>query len=72
MTDKIILVMAMSGVTPTLSKQSAGTEYEINKAVQQKSALLDVLQSETKRYELKKLSLEHDLADLEICEIVMR
>ena len=67
-----MLVMAMSGVTLTPSKQSGGAEYEISKALQQKSALLDVLQSETKRYEVKKLSLEHDLADLELCETIMR
>ena len=66
----VSIVLVMSGVTP--SKPSGGTEYEINRAVQRKSALLDVLLGETKRYELKKLSLEHDLADLEICEIIMR
>ena len=60
----------MSGVR--LSKSGPGAEYGINRAVQQKSALLDILQSETKRYELKKLSLEHDLADLEICEVILR
>ena len=58
--------------TATLSKQKAGTEYEINKTVQEKSVLLDLLQGETKRWELKKLSLEHDIADLELCEIMMR
>ena len=60
----------MSGVSA--SKQSGGAEYEINQALQQKSALLDVLQCEAQRWDLKKLSLEHDLADLEICEIIMR
>ena len=60
----------MSTISP--SKPNAGTEYEINKAVQQKSALLDVLQGETKRYELKKVSLEHDLADIELREVMMR
>ena len=60
----------MSAISP--SKPTAGTEYEINKAVQQKSALLDVLQGETKRYELKKVSLEHDLADIELREVMMR
>ena len=60
----------MSGVTA--SKQSGGAEYEINQVVQQKSALLDVLEREVQRWDRKKLSLEHDLADLEICEIIMR
>ena len=54
------------------NKKLSGTEYEINKAVQRKSGLLDDLHNENKQYELKRIVLEKDLADVEICEIIIR
>ena len=55
-----------------LDFKGSETEDEINKVVQQKSDLLTELDKENRNYELKRLALEKDLADLEVCEIIMR
>ena len=60
----------MSGTR--LDSKSSGTEDEIKKVVQQKCDLLTDLDKENRQYELKRLALERDLADLEVCEIIMR
>ena len=60
----------MSGTR--LDSKSSGTEDDIKKVVQQKCDLLSDLDKENRQYELKRLALEKDLADLEVCEIIMR